>query len=410
MAKDNEYRLLCKAIKDRNISPLLERGIDDSWFFVAENREVFNFLKNHWTKYNEVPTAVTVLDNFPTFTDGGKFPLVEDTVEYLVDQLVEYRRRIKTLDYLDAASAALTAAGHDAAIEIMGRGYANLMDVGIANSGDVDLTEEPLLRFQEYLDIKLRPNGLLGMATGFHVIDLATAGLQPGQLVTIIAPPKTGKSVLAMQMAVNIHRDGAVPMFQSFEMTNHEQKLRHDAMRSHISFARLQRSALTKAEENRYKDELIRMETMHKFWLTESIAATTISQLALKVEQLCPQVLFVDGVYLMTDEITGLRNEPIAIRNITQSLKRLAQKYNIPVVQTTQAATAKMRAGKVTADSISFSASFHQDSDVILALQRQDEDDDTSRLLKIVASRNSGPAETELLWDWEEGKFQEYGA
>jgi hypothetical protein len=69
-----------------------------------------------------------------------------------------------------------------------------------------------------------------------------------------------------------------------------------------------------------------------------------------------------------------------------------------------------MRRGQVSADSIGYSSSFHQDSDVIFALQRQDENDDTSRLLKIVASRNCGPAEIELLWDWEEGKFEEYGS
>jgi hypothetical protein len=31
-------------------------------------------------------------------------------------------------------------------------------------------------------------------------------------------------------------------------------------------------------------------------------------------------------------------------------------------------------------------------------------------LLRIVASRNCGPAEVELLWDWEEGRFEEYGS
>lgn len=69
-----------------------------------------------------------------------------------------------------------------------------------------------------------------------------------------------------------------------------------------------------------------------------------------------------------------------------------------------------MKKRQVTADAIGYSSSFYQDSDVIFGLERQDEEDDSSRRLTIVASRNSGPASTDLLWDWEEGKFEEYQA
>jgi len=67
MAADNEIRLISKAIRDRDISILLERGIHEDWFYVEDNREVWKFIHNHWKKYSEVPTAVTVKDNFPTY-------------------------------------------------------------------------------------------------------------------------------------------------------------------------------------------------------------------------------------------------------------------------------------------------------------------------------------------------------
>ena len=406
MAADNELRLLSRAIRSRDIAPLLARGVEDSWFLNDSNQAVWRFLKDHWTKYQEVPTATTVMDNFPTY----RLLAVEDAIDYLLDQLVEFRRRNKSIDVIQQAASAIESGDHNSAISIMGKGYAALIDEGVVLSEDIDLTDQPMERYNSYLNVKTRPNGLLGMATGFQVMDLATAGLQGGQLITIIAPPKTGKSVLAMQMAVNVHNDGWVPAFQSFEMSNTEQEHRHDAMRAHISNNRLVRGCLKPAEETRYQKMLTDMETMHHFYLTESISAYSVSQLSLKMEKLRPNILFVDGVYLMTDEISGERGTPIALRNITQSLKRVAQKFDIPVVQTTQVLNSKVRGGQITADSIAFSSSFHQDSDVIFALQRQDEEDDSSRLLKIVASRNTGPAEVELLWDWEEGKFQEYGA
>jgi replicative DNA helicase len=406
MAADNELRLLSRAIRTRDIAPLLEAGVKGDWFFTEENRSVWNFVVNHWTKYQEVPTAVTVKDNFPTYN----LLAVDDSLDYLLDQLIEYRKRQKAIDVVQAAAEAIQSGDHDAAIAAMSVGVAKIADEGIKDSGDIDLTDNASQRFDEYLSIKTRPNGLLGMATGFPTIDKATAGLQPGQLVTIIAPPKTGKSVLAMQIAVNVHEDGFVPMFQSFEMTNIEQQHRHDAMRAKIAHSRLIRGSLNPQEEARYRAALAKMESMHKFYLTDAVPSMTVTGLAAKIDKLRPNIVFVDGVYLMLDEITGEINTPQSITNVTRNLKKLAMSKELPMVISTQVLLWKMKKRQVSADAIGYSSSFYQDSDVILGLQKQDENDDTSRELKIVASRNCGPASTDLLWDWEEGKFEEYGS
>ena len=405
MAADNELRLISKAVRDRDIIPLLEAGLQSDWFYVEEHRQVWEFVLKHWTKYGEVPTAVTVKDNFPTY----RILNVEDSVDYLLDQLIEFRKRQKAIELVQDAADAIASGDHTAAINLISSGVAKIQDEGIGTSHDLDLTKNAENRFEEYMSIKTRPDGLLGMPTGFQTIDQATAGLQPGQLVTVIAPPKTGKSVLSLQIAVNIHEDGKVPMYQSFEMSNMEQQHRHDAMRAKISHGRLIRGKLKTDEEARYRKVLAKMDQMHNFYLTDSVSANTVSGLAAKVEKLQPDVIFVDGVYLMIDEVSGEANTPQALTNITRSLKRMAQKYQRPVIITTQVLLWKMKKGAVSADAIGYSSSFFQDSDVILGLQRQDAEDDTTRLLKIVASRNSGPAEVELMWDWENGKFEEYG-
>lgn len=405
MAADNEVRLISKIVKDRDMAYALEYGVQEDWFYVDENRALWKFLKNHKTKYGEVPTAVTVKDNFPTY----RLLNVEDTVEYLTDQLVAYRRRQQAIQLVQDAADIIAEGDHDTAITEMNQGLAKILDEGVGKSNDIDLTDNPMERFDEYLAIKTRPNGLLGMATGFNTIDKATAGLQPGQLIVIIAPPKTGKSVLSMQVAVNLHNDGFAPMYQSFEMTNQEQKTRHDAMRANISHARLTRGNLKTDEEVRYKRLLTKMDDMHKFYLTDTPSASTVSGLAAKIEKLQPDVVFVDGVYLMIDEISGEMNNSKALTNITRSLKRLALKTKKPIIITTQVLEWKMKKNRVSASSIGYSSSFFQDADVILALERQDEEDDSSRVLRIEASRNCPQAETELLWDWENGKFEEYG-
>jgi len=400
MAADNEARLVSKVIRDRDITPALQRGINDAWFLDDDNKRVWAFVRKHYAEYSEVPTAVTVKDHYPNY----KVLDVQDNIEYLLDTMVEFRRRMLTRQGLENAVEQLQENDHESALLAMEATITKVNEQGVLGTHEIDLTKNTEERYKDYQS--LQNSEFLGIPTGFAKIDEATAGLQGGQLVTIIAPPKTGKSQIALKMAINIHRQGKIPMFQSFEMNNHEQQQRHDAMRANISHGRLRRGKLLPAEESRYIDVLNEMEKEHSFHLVDAVNGITVSSLAAKIEQTKPDIVFVDGVYLMLDEITGEMNTPQAITNITRALKRLAQKIHKPVVITTQTLLWKMRAGKVTADSIGYSSSFFQDSDVILGLEPIEEDEEL-RNLKVVASRNCGPTETALTWRWETGCFHD---
>ena len=400
MAADNEHRLVSKVIRDREITPALQRGITDVWFLDDENKRVWAFVRKHYAEYSEVPTAVTVKDHYPNY----KVLDVQDNIEYLLDTMVEFRRRMLTRQGLENAVEQLQENDHESALLAMEATITKVNEQGVLGTHEIDLTKNTEERYKEYQS--LQNSEFLGIPTGFAKIDEATAGLQGGQLVTIIAPPKTGKSQIALKMAINIHRQGKIPMFQSFEMNNHEQQQRHDAMRANISHGRLRRGKLLPAEETRYIDILNEMEKEQSFHLVDAVNGITVSALAAKIEQAKPDIVFVDGVYLMLDEITGEMNTPQAITNVTRALKRLAQKIDKPIIITTQTLLWKMRAGKVTADSIGYSSSFFQDSDVILGLEPIEEDEEL-RNLKVVASRNCGPTETALTWRWETGCFHD---
>jgi hypothetical protein len=400
MAHDNEYRLLSKVITDRNIIPALEIGVKDDWIVDDDLRRIWKFTREHYSRYREVPTYTTVRENFPNF----KALKVDDTIDYLIDQMVAFRRKTLTGAGLAVAVEKLQSNDHETALSEMSKTVTLVNEQGEVGTHHIDLTKNPLLRFEDYE--KAQNSIMLGIPTGFKTIDEATAGLQGGQLITVIAPPKTGKSQIALQTAINIHSSGKVVMFQSFEMNNHEQSQRHDAMRSHLSHNKLRQGKLSKEEEKRYKDMLKLQASEHPFHLVDAADGLTIDSLLAKADQLKPEVLFIDGVYLMLDQVTGEANTPQALTNITRGLKRVAQRLNIPVVITTQTLMWKMKGGKVTADSIGYSSSFFQDSDVILGLEPI-ENDDMHRLLKIVQSRNCPPSECSITWSWETGCFHD---
>jgi RecA/RadA recombinase len=401
MAYDNEYRLVSKVIVERTIIPVIERGIRDDWIVDDDLRRIWKFIRDHYSSYREVPSPAAVHDNFPNFKILKD---VDDNLDYLIDKMVEFRRNLLTRSGAEHVIEKMQANDHEAALIEMGKAIALVNEQGVVGTTHVDLTKDPDKRWEQYENVQ--NSVLLGVPTGFEKIDEATAGLQGGQLITVIAPPKTGKSQIALQMAVNVHEAGLVPMFQSFEMNNHEQSQRHDSMRAHISNGRLRRGKLESSEENRYIKMLDYMKQAHPFHLVDAINGLTVDSLMAKAEQLKPDVLFVDGVYLMMDQVTGEANTPQALTNITRALKRVAQRLDIPVVITTQTLLWKMRGGKVSADSIGYSSSFFQDSDVILGLEPVEEDEQV-RALKVVQARNCPPSQTSITWKWDTGCFHD---
>lgn len=400
MAYDNEHRLVSKVIADREIIPVIERGIRDEWIVDDDLRRVWKFVREHYANYREVPSVVAVSDNFPNF----KCIKVEDNLEYLIDKMVEFRRNRLTRNGLEVVLEKMGHNDHEAALNEMGKTISVVNEQGVIGTTHLDLTQDPDTRYTDYEN--LQHHKFLGIPTGFAKIDEATAGLQGGQLITVIAPPKTGKSQISLKVAINVHEAGYVPMYQSFEMNNREQAIRHDAMRAHISASDLRRGKLKAADEDRYIEMLEDLKTKKPFHMVDAINGLTIDALVAKAEQLNPDIMFVDGVYLMLDQITGEANTPQALTNITRGLKRVAQKLDIPVVITTQTLLWKMKGGKVSADSIGYSSSFFQDSDVILGLEPVEEDEYV-RTLKIVQSRNSAPAEAPITWLWDKGCFHD---
>ena len=401
---NNESKLLSKVIEDRSIGFILERGVTEAWFADATDKKIFIFLREHYAKYQECPSLDIITENFPAY----QLLPATDPLDYFVDKLIESRRRASIIQTIgEALTAVEKEQDHESALLAMERGIVALDEAGLTTATDLEITKAAQIAKDEYEHRKNNP-GLLGLPTGFPTMDASTSGLQPGQLIVIVAPPKTGKSTLALQIAINAHLANKVPMFISFEMSNAEQKSRYYAMRARISHQRLMTGSLTDEEEQRYYRIVNSIQDMRdKFWFVDSSGGLTVSAVASKIQSKNPDIVFIDGTYLMIDEQTNESNTPQSITNITRSLKRLAMKIKKPIVISTQALTWKMRSGQVTADSIGYSSSFHQDADVIFGLQRVADDVDDMRTLKVVASRNSGLMDVTLMWDWNTGAFRE---
>jgi replicative DNA helicase len=277
---------------------------------------------------------------------------------------------------------------------------------------DINLIETWEARVDKYKELQSTPNALRGIPTGLLGLDRITSGFRPQQLITFVGEAKKGKSLMTLIMANAAHLHGKSPLFVSFEMSAEEQAARYDAIVSKVAYTNILRGSLTNNELEKIANTLRMRKNMHPFVVTEDTSSlTTVSALAAKVKEFKPDILFVDGVYLMDDENGEPKGSPQALTNITRSLKRLAQNADIPVIGTTQVLSWKLgnkKSRKITADSIGYTSSFAQDSDLIVGVE-SDPDIDNQSIIRVVLARSAPLGEIRINWDWKNMDFTEVG-
>jgi replicative DNA helicase len=399
---DFERLLVSRVIQDKDLAAVADAGITAEFFGDPDNKAAFKAILRHKATYGEIPSLATIKTDFPTY----RFVKVEDSMQVLTDRLREQH----TLALLEQGLADSVDAHEEgnatAAMEALARTLASIASA-VPNARDTDLTETGQERLARYLTLKDLPDGLRGVPTGFNTIDRATQGLQKEQLVTFVGPPKAGKSTLLLLAAMAAHLYGERPLFIGFEMSNEEQEERFDAIRAGISHARLRNGTLKKAEWDKLERALRELEAMPSFFLSsDSMNATTLTGVQSKIDAIRPTIVFVDGIYMMQDELGEAQGSSQALTNLTRGFKRMAKNLQIPIVISTQVLEWKMNKKKgITSDSIGYSSSFAQDSDVILGVESTD--DANINKIKVVLARNCPPLETYCQWDWETGKFEE---
>lgn len=397
-----ERQLISKIVQDKDVHHVYQQGIRKAFFPDPVDAQVFDAIVRHHNRYGEVPSADALSRDFP------KYDLVEvsDSLEYLTDAFRAKHEQSLINDAIGDVATAYDQGNLTAAKAVMSRVLKQIAEE-VPQGKDVNLTETGDERMARYRALRDLDGGLLGIPTGFPSIDKATQGLQPGQLITFAGPPKAGKSTALLLAAMEAHRTAHRPLFIGFEMTNEEQSSRFDAWRANVDHSKLVAGELTKAELARVEREIKRAEGMRDFIVSSDImSATTVSGIQAKIEEHQPDVLYVDGVYMMDDELGEPKGSSQALTNITRSLKRMALNLEIPIAISTQVLESKMEKRKVvTSYSIGYSSSFAQDSDALFAVQRTE--DPEVNMFKILLARNAPPMEIFVRWDWVHGVFEE---
>lgn len=401
MATDIEQVALSRIVYDGDIVSFINAGVKTEFFVTERWSLAWTWVYEYWSRHNEVPAITAFMRQFPNW----EFEATDEPGSAIIEELLLRRRAVLVEEALIEAVDSMRAGEHDDVLSRL-RGLLNDVDVETSRSAVTlsnDVITAVINRAME--DVV---GGLLGIPTGFQSIDEATGGLQPEQLITVTALPKHGKTSIAIKIAISAQHWGAKVMIITFEMATRELMHLYLSLGAGVGLTNIIRGRLSENDKKKLREFEEYVDMLPSLIIIHDVGAVlTVGGIAAKIQQYEPDLIIVDGTYMMDDERGEPAGTPRALTNITRALKRLCQTSKKTIVNTTQSLIAKTpRAGGVNMGSIGYTSSFAQDSDALIGLDREDLTLPTATL-KIIAARNALGMEVELDFDHSIGVIAE---
>jgi replicative DNA helicase len=235
-------------------------------------------------------------------------------------------------------------------------------------------------------DLEARSSGQrTAVNTGLLALDTMTLGLEAGGLYLLMATPGTGKSELAMQVAMHVAQSRGPVLFASLEMTAVELAHRFARISKGLNRNRLA-AGLVEAGEEPLIDQVVNAMTKVPFWPASPRGAYTTSNLradAIEVQSRAGHLALIVADYVQRFRDRGskisTREENVGI--VAENLKSLAREFGCPVLAPVQPNRDYVTRGnkRPLLSDLRESGKLEQEADVVLGLYRDEKHDDGTR-------------------------------
>lgn len=246
-----------------------------------------------------------------------------------------------------------------------------------------------------------KPN--TGMKTGWKDFDYVTGGLQRQGVYVISARSGQGKTDYAINLAMKLCQQDFKVCYNTMEMPRKQIMRRIIARATRINSTRLREKTLTEDEFAQIA-KVIDVITRHSKLILDEQLGIDAATVEAKIIRHKPDVLFIDHLGLMQHD-KSKRNQWEAIGQTTRSLKQLAMKYNITIVELVQMGREADRTkGDPTMSQLKGSSDIENDADGIFAIKVEKPDHvltgDDSVLAEVHCIKNRHGSTGKLEYHW----------
>jgi replicative DNA helicase len=288
-----------------------------------------------------------------------------------------------------------------------------------ASEGRLSTDLEPIKKvLSDYYDnieqLSRRGEEFYGVPTGFTDLDKLLSGMQPSDLLIIAGRPAQGKTSFLMSIAKHAAQKKKHVAIFSMEMSNAQLVARLLSQETGISSQKLRTGKLEQNEWDLFAEAIEKLgET--RIFLDDTPAISPI-QMRAKCRRIHMEygldLVIVDYLQLMQGD-TRNENRVQEVSYVSRSLKVLARELNVPVLAAAQLSRAvEQRASKrPQLSDLRESGSLEQDSDIVMFIYREDQDNPESlkkNVAEIMVSkhRNGPTGSVELVFREDLAKFE----
>ncbi len=252
------------------------------------------------------------------------------------------------------------------------------------------------------------PGRIVGVPTGFKMLDEKLSGLNPSNFVLIAARPAMGKTSFALNIATAAALKGnkKVAIF-SLEMSSEEIVNRIWSSAAMVESDKIKTGVLQPDDWTRLMNAMKLLSPTNIY--VDDTAAVTVMDIRAKCRRLMAErgldLIIIDHIQLMQGS-RKTDNRQQEISEISRSLKMLAKDFNIPVLVLSQLSRAsKDRADKrpVLTD-LRESGAIEQDADVVMMLYRDEyynENTETPGQAEIIIAKHRSGETGKVMLSWQ---------
>ena len=365
-----QSQLLNKIISTKDASIITLNNLSADFF--SEYKDEFWFIKNHLTKYGNIPDIETVLNVFPDFQVIN----VSEPTEYLLEELMHDANKRFLAENYTRVRELILADNVDAAMQILKQ--ASEKSTSFISMQCVDILKD-ISRYDAYAD-KIDNHDKYFISTGFDELDQVTGGWDTfEELATIVARNGLGKSWVLFKCAAAAAKQGKNVGIYSGEMSENKVGYRIDTILGNLANgALIHGSGSIKNEYKRYLDTLSETVPGSIKVLTPKMinGPAGVSALRAFIEKENIEILFIDQHSLLDDD-RGAKNPVERAANISKDLKLLQVVKRIPIISVSQQNREKMDDGKgnkaFDTTQVAMSDRIAQDSTQIIFIERKDD-------------------------------------
>lgn len=241
---------------------------------------------------------------------------------------------------------------------------------------------------------------IIGLPTGLTDLDDLLNGIRPGKVYCIAASTGLGKTTLALNWADNFvssapESEMPVGLIISLEMGVEELTVKLLSVRTRIDSARIESGHLSESERKSVRRAAGNLASLPIEYV-EGFSPVTASSITSRVEKIRRKhgrldFLIVDYLQLL-DASEQHENEHARLTEISRTLKRIAQRHQIPVIALSQLNRqwANRQQKDPELSDLRGSGSIEQDSDVVIFIAPEDFSDPENPGRRLLIRKHRG--------------------